>query len=188
MSVRQKSQTWQKSLAQSREMRGTSGGLLYERMVLLNNVFLDGDWRLRQGQLDESELMALLDGEVADVFLPFGELREMLLFAPERAQWTDGNLVKLRAAMHQSRADARKAQQGERPTPRRVTKEELKAVEDEKAKVEMRASYLEGEAKSWAEKCRELEEENRQLQRELARAEGRISELERIVNGELVAA
>lgn len=163
-STRKESQTWQKMLAQAREMRGQAGAALYDRMQLLVNVFEDADWRIRNGNFSEDEWMGLLDEEVSDVFLSFGELRDMLIYAPERSQWSDGRLDKLRAEMIESRKRGRQAAKDNGESTGGATRKSLK------------------------EKYTELETENQRLVRELAKAEGRIEELERIVNGELAVA
>lgn len=202
-STRRKSQTWQQSLAKAREMRGHAGAALYDRMVLLVNVFEDSDWRLRTGVTDESKWLDMLNEEVSDVFLTFGELRDMLAYAPERAQWTDGRLDKLRAKMIEDRRaakrkekeDAGEAGEADKPVRNYVTKEDLATVEHEKAQVEQKLMIVEGEHKSLAERVRELEAENRKLRadnlllvRDNARLEGRVAELERMVRGEFAAA
>ena len=186
MSSRRQSPTWQQNLAQAREMRGQAGASLFDRLKLLNAVFEDADWRVRTGKTDEGQWLDMLDEEVADAFLPFAELRDMLLYAPERAQWSDGKLTELRAKMHEDRRRQRSESAAPQPQRKRVTADDLKAVEREKA--QSKALYLDGECKSLQERLKELEVENRRLTRELAKAEGRISELERMVKGELAAA
>lgn len=197
-----RSPSWQQTLAKAREMRGQAGAALFDRLKLLVAVFEDADWRVRTGKTDESEWLKMLDTEVADVFLPFGVLRDMLAYAPERSQWSDGRLNELRAKMVEERRQARKEQKAQAaaaapdetaisekaPVRNYVTKADLAEVEKKKQDFEQKATYYEKENKTLQERYlelqsayRNLENENRRLVRENARLEGMVCELQRMV-------
>lgn len=184
-------------LLKCQELRGQAGAAAYDRAKMLVQVFDSQAWRAdaspKAGQLlDDLDAGRLLDAYVEDLALGFLDLRAMLEHFPEREQWAQGLLKRMHAEMLAARETTE-----EQPARKRsvVTKQELEAVENERDHLKARADYLtrdiaevKDELKEARQQVKSLEAENRQLRESLARADGRISELERIAARELVAA
>lgn len=180
---------WEQLLQKSKELRGKSNGLLFDRAKLLVEVWNDGEYlAFHKGDLAKAE--DYLDAEVGDYGLCFFDLKAMLESFPKRAQWEKANLRELLAQALEMVAVERKERQADSvPVIRqRVTRKEYEEAVAETARVEKRAELYESEADKLRRRVMELEAENRNLVAENARLEGRISELERMLNRQRVTA
>lgn len=168
--------SYKAKLLNARAMRGKGGFAAYDRVTLLNGVFDDRDFRADIGNVDDFRAADVLNEYTEDLALRFLELRAMLEHYPERSQWKDGKLRTMYDEMRAARnVDAE-------PTKRQrqsVTREQYDALQNDKQHAEARAKFLDGELSQRQNRLAELERENAQLKQALARAEGRIEELER---------
>lgn len=168
---------YKKKLIVASELRAKGREALHERVSLLVAVFEDREFRSDNQQFDDLKAAELLDSYLEDTALSFLEARAVLQTYPKFDQWTGKTVRELyESALESSRlSDDVKP----RATPRRVT---LKMFEEE----QLGRREAESEGRQLKKKLSDLEAENKQLIRDLAKAEGRISELERIVRRELV--
>lgn len=172
--------TYKAKLLNAKSMRGKGGFAAYDRVTLLNSVFDDRDFRADIGDVDDFRAAAVLSDYTEDLAFKFLELRAMLGYYPERAQWKDG---KLRTMYEEMRVAQRAADADPRKRSRTVvTREQYDAVSADKDHAEARAKFLDGELARSRDRIADLERENGDLKHALARAEGRIEELERRIN------
>lgn len=179
---------WEVLMHRVKEIRGKSNALLFDRAKLLVEIWNDGDYlAFHNGSVDKAE--SFLDAELGDFGLGFFDVKAMLESFPRRVEWSEGKLREMLATALAKADEARRSRAPETAAARpRVTRKEVEAVEAEKVKAVQRGDYLESEVESLRRKNDELTAENRRLTAELARAEGRISELERFATREPVAA
>lgn len=173
--------SYKKLLLEVRAMMGQSGESAFHRAKKLVEIFNDGDFRADNATLDDHGLAEILDGYCEkDLCLNFWNLKAMLEFCPDISRWKTGDLAKLRAEMLEA---SRSVQQSERPerTIRRATLAELEQVSQDREMVRAKAATLEKEVTAKQTEVERLRQENQSLREKLARAEGRISELERAV-------
>ena len=155
------------------QMRGKSGEAVYERVRIACRVFNDDEFRASLN-LDDFTAAEFLDRRFADLDVMgdtrgiFNTLRHMLKAFPDVADWKDGDLQGLRQKWDDLRQEREKEDDDSEPKPKR-RRATAKALED----AEQRAAEAEAEASSLRERVRELERENAIL-------EGRLSELERL--------
>lgn len=177
------SKRWKQLLAKAREMRGQSGLKAYDRAQDLVEVFNDRDFRAERGNVDDLKAAKKLDQYVGDLCCEFLELRDMLSYYPSRDQWGDGNLAKMKREMYEAHRKSKRDSEAEAEpiTRTRPTLAEYKDLKKEADELKVRTKYQ-------ADEVALLREENHRLRTELARAEGRIQELERIVKLQPAAA
>lgn len=148
---------WESLLKQADEMVQRDAGFLFDRVSLLNQVFLDPEYREHvkgQNQSDTEEL----DRRVNFTRCNFPELRGMLEVFPERSMWAEGNLTLMRDKFLDSlrKPAAKKASAvEEQPIEANghTTESETKVRKAEKA----------DDVKSWKEETLKLREEVRML-------------------------
>lgn len=183
---------WEQLLHKVKEIRGKSNGLLFDRTKLLVAIWNDGEYlAFHGGDIDKAE--AYLDAEVGDYGLTFFDVKAIYENFPKRDAWTAGKLREMLATALQKAAEARRERSRESGveaprTVHRIAKKELDAAVTERDTAIKRSEFLGSEVESLRNKVAELSEENRRLTAELARAEGRIAELERFAKRELSAA
>lgn len=85
-------------LIECAELRGLGGKSAFKRAGLLVRAFNDNGFRAEVGDNDFL-IAAKLDAYVEDLCLGFLELKKMLEFAPDEAQWATGQLRRLHAQM-----------------------------------------------------------------------------------------
>lgn len=172
---------WEKMLLEVKELVGKSNELLFDRATRLVAVYHDKDFQdYHKGDADKIE--SHLDQYVADYGVTFYDVLEMLKWFPSRGEWSKGSVRQILAESLERRDATRPAKEAtaiKRSNP--IPVKEHEAVKKELAQEVARA-------KSLASEIQELRDENRRLTRELAMAEGRISELERMVKRDLATA
>jgi len=169
---------YKQKLLLAREMRGRVGGLIYDRVALLCEVFDDADFRADFGNIDDLRAAEILDAEVADVGFDFLQLREIAKNITDRAQWEKRTIFDL---WEEIREAAQKRLQLAEPQPRTrrvisqaeyhdvceqadrykaVIRQELKPVQTENAVLRKQIKELEA-------RIAELEAENKELRAKL---------------------
>jgi len=176
MASKQVSAAWKKKLFKSRELRGKTAEIVYDRITLLVEIYDDDQFRQDSGDPDDLSAATLLDAEVGDLCADFLELRCVLDSFPNKGDWTDKNLKKLVAAALDGSRTRRKSKKSERRT---VTLKEHEKIQVKAGEAEARAAQL-GRVLDESQKDMEtLRQENQSLREDLAEARGRIRELER---------
>jgi hypothetical protein len=129
-------------LIKVRDLQQTAKANVYQRVKLLVQVFANEDFRLDHGA-DDFVLSGILDQYVSDIGWGFMELRSILEYYPNEADWKDNRLTKMHDEVvrdRKKRAAASKEQgQAVRRKPRRVTNADFEAVKNENR--ELRAKY-----------------------------------------------
>jgi hypothetical protein len=156
---------WQEKLTEARRLRHQTRRMIFDRMALLIDVFLDAAWRERVGAADDIVLGELLDCEVDDLGFTFHQLRALREHFPDRKAWEKTGL----GILYQQMMEAKAAKEAELPVRhRRVIKQsEYKEVED-------RARLMEKQARE----VYPLREKVKTTEGDLAAAKARIIELE----------
>ncbi len=119
--------------------------------------------------------------------MPAGSLVRVAIFNrfPQRDQWAGKNLAELAATVaEESKRATKRGDEGEDEDERSrwaCTKKEFQKAQDEAEMANARADRLSSEVQA-------LREENQKLRTELAHANGRIAELERVLKRELAVA
>lgn len=84
---------YKQKLLAAKQMMGQSGLAIYDRLLLLVEVYNDKDFRTDHGNIDDFKAAEIMDGYFSDLFgLGFLQLRSMLEHYPERKQWETGRL------------------------------------------------------------------------------------------------
>lgn len=151
----------------------------HEMATLLVSVFNDRNFRADLGNVDDFKAADALDEYCEGMDgLRFLQVRALLEHYPSKSQWEGRRLSDLYAEMRESQ---RAEVNGERPKREvnRVTREQYEAVQTEKQHAEARAKFLDTELSQRQNRLSQLEKENADLKQDLAKAMGRIEELER---------
>ncbi len=188
MESTEKMKAWKQKLLDAKSLQGESGGLLWQRVTLLAEIYHDDEFRADHGGADEFRAAEILDSHIADTCATFLELENVLREFPERAQWQDTPLKKLLAQVVEKHREARQAAKPELPERRSATVKELDQAVKDKKQSAARAEFLDSEVKSKESRIVELERENRELRQRLSEATVRIRELEESPSREVVAA
>jgi len=171
--------TWKEKIVTARKLRGKTAAIVYDRIVLLDAVFDDADFR-NENDFDDIQAVEHLDAEIGDLAADFLTLRRVLKLSPNKKEWAGRDLRRMIAETLEADRESSKSE-GPVKTYRRATLAELDKALEEKELAETRLVIVE-------RRNRELEENNRLLREEVAGLQGRIHELERIVNRDLAAA
>lgn len=164
---------WKLKLEKARELVGKSNAGLYDRVKLLVEVYEDPDFLdFHDNVYDKAE--AELDKALGDYGICFLDAMDIMKHFPKKAEWKGGNLREMLAEAVQARINSRreKAPKSKRKGP--VAHKEYEKVLKAKEAADQRIKSLE-------EDNLRLREENRKLTAEVARNEGRIAELERVL-------
>lgn len=84
---------WKRLMLEARELMGQAGGVAYDRVVLLIQVFDDQDFKVDAG--DDHKASHRLDELLGDLCLDFLEARQLLRHYPDRDTWASGRLRKM---------------------------------------------------------------------------------------------
>lgn len=183
---------WKSNILEARKIRGKSMDLLYDRMTLLCQTFDDLDFREENGFDDDLEAAEYLDKEVDEFQTigsrsPFLTLRALIQRFPDKSQWSGNSL---RAMLQKMDEESQQAREHD-PPARQARRATIKELED----AVKRAEYAETTVRNLQERTEQRKTELeralariRELEDENATLRGRISELERIVNRQLIAA
>lgn len=169
---------WKQKMLEARKLRGKTAGIVWQRVKLLVEVFDDQDYRSDNGDLDDMAAAEKLSGELGDVAADFFMLRRVLDRMPLKSDWEGKDLRKMIAEVRE--LDKKDDNKEPRSPRRTATVKQLDGVQQERDVAEKRLTIAEST-------LAELRSENRQLREELAVARGRIEELEKALNRELVA-
>lgn len=172
---------WEVTLKKVDALIAASNATLYDRVVLLKEVWDNPDFlAFHKQDVDKAE--EHLNGKLGDYGLTIFDCLSLLKHFPQREKWEGGKLRELLAtaldAEDKSRASAG-APKAERKGP--VARGEFEKLQDSLAHMNSRADSL-------AEENGRLRAENAQLRSDLDHARGQILELQRILRKELVAA
>lgn len=168
--------TWGQKIAKAREIRGRSMGLLYDRASLLAEVYEDPDFLATFASTDDA--IDALDIEVADSSCIWIELYGVLKMFPDRKQWVSGKLQDLRAQREVAEKERRAAANLDVDAPQRKrTTATVREVEEARKEAEVATRRVESQGKQ----IERLLAENESLKAELAKAYGRIEELEKLL-------
>lgn len=182
-----KGKKWELILKEVESLVGGSNVLLFDRVTKLQAVYDDPEFRRFHGDVIDA-MDEHLDKYVGDYGLSFSDLTLVLRYYPARVQWETGQLREMLAMSLDRRDSERKS---DKPAVERkrsvVTHKEFEAVQKQAEQEATRAKSLASELADRRSEVERLRDENRELTRQLARAEGRISELERMLKGELAA-
>lgn len=162
----------QRELAQAQAgLYGTIGGLTYDRVKLLVEVFLDKDFRADSGSPSDDTAAKVLDAEVLDLGFEFLQLHDIFQTNPDRKMWEDVLLADLYLATLESHKQATK----DDPIATRwsTTKKEFDAVAADRDHQKAVASKLGQEKKqsvselaSLRQQVADLEDANHALRKE----------------------
>ena len=145
------------------------------------DIFDDRDFRADNNNFDDFAAGELLDKYLEDTSVSFMEARAILISFPDANDWKKTSLRDLYEQAIEKQKPA-KDSNAEKRTRRAVTLKELEDAENATKEYLARCNFLTGENKSLQQQITDLETENRRLVRENAHLEGRVSELERMVN------
>lgn len=175
---------WETLLNEATAMIQQSRENLFDAVTNLVAVMADEDFlSYHGGVLDKAE--AMLDALLVGYDLSYQEAALMLKYFPAREQWRTKGIRELLNESIDRRDAESKANKPERSKPRRVSLEEFAKLQEQiEAECKTTARLSQKLAESETER-KSLEQKIRDLTRELARAEGRIVELERMVNRSL---
>lgn len=179
---------WKQKLLDAKSLVGKSGGLLWERVTLLAEVYRDDEFRADNDNADEFRAAEILDAHVGDTCATFLELENVLREFPEQSQWEETPLKKLLANVLEKHQEARQAAKPEVPERRSATVKELDVAIQEKKQSVARAEFLNIEVESHSHRIADLERENLELRQQLSEARVRIRELEETPSREVVTA
>lgn len=178
---------WENVLVEVKQLLAESRANLFEAVTRIVAVYDDTDFRAHHSdKIDAME--SHLNEFLADFDLTYGEAALILKYYPARDQWRTNSLRTMLAESVTRRDSESRRDAPVRPAPRRIKVEEFEAVQKRFDQESARANSLAQTVQTKDDIINELRQENQRLTRELARAEGRISELERALSRELQAA
>lgn len=176
--------TYKEILIKVLEMQSKSASDLYQRATLLVVVFDDSEFRADAGNADDHKAADMLDRYVGDSAYSFLQLRAMLIAEPKREAWKTKTLREIWDAA------SRKAEvTGAATATRRAVKlKDFEQVQLERDSLQSQLAHTRKSGEETIEELRSLlrqrEQEIAELKREIAVAQGRIEELERMVERE----
>lgn len=160
--------SWKSRMTQVQNLRKRSASLVYDRVVLLVDVYRDEEFLTDEG-LDELSAANRLDDELADVCAGFLELKAVLEFYPDRKQWEGRRLDLIVAEV----LEAERKQHKTTREPRKITRVTKAKFED-----------LTRERNTLTTQLSDVRDENISLHEEIGQLKHRISELESLLSEE----
>lgn len=167
--------TYKKTLLKVRELLSAARRDLHAIVTNLVAVFNDRDFRADNGNADDFKAADVLNEFLGDWRLKFLDAKALLEEFPKAADWETTTVDAMLDQVRQRRQPEEKAKK----TFHRVTQKEFEQEQEQRKSAESRAKFQAEMANERAKTIDELLAENAQLKRDLARAEGRIEELER---------
>ena len=184
-----KGKKWELLLTEVKNLLADSRGNMCDAVERLVQVFRDTDYLAFHGDnLDAAQ--EHLDTFLADFDLTFAEAELIYKYYPTREQWRTTSLRTMLAESMNRRDTSQRPEAGDATKKSRtvISRKDFEKVQQQLSQEVARSKSLVDQlADAMAETAR-LSKENRELVRQLARAEGRISELERIATRELATA
>jgi chromosome segregation ATPase len=170
-------QSWSQKVAKARELRGKSMGLLFDRMAILVEVYEDQAFLDTFRSLDDA--LEALDVEVSDTACDWMELHGIYRMFPDRKAWATAKLQDLRAKREIAERERRTAQREESDEPpRKRTVATVRELEEAK----QTAGEFSQRVESQSKQIERLLAENEALKTELAKYQGRVEELEKLLS------
>lgn len=179
---------YKKLLLKAKELMGQAGLLAFDRAKLLTEVFNDRDFRADLGNADDWKAADALNEFCRDLALKFDRLRQLIEHFPDRGQWATGDLEGMLARMIEDKRGEEREANAPAAKVNRIKREEFEAVQQQVAHEQARAKHLESVVSAKREEIQWLREENAELKHKLAVAEGRLTELERLLDRQQLAA
>jgi hypothetical protein len=90
--------TWQRLLAKAEKLIRGGNSSLYQRVVLLAQVFDDPEFG-RDAAAEGTNPLGMLNDKTSDTCANFTELYQMLKMFPSKDQWVNGNISEMRLQM-----------------------------------------------------------------------------------------
>lgn len=178
-----KQKKWEMLLAEAKFLMQQSRDTLFDVVSKMVSVSNDADFlAFHGGVIDKAD--EHLDQFLADYDITFREAELVLKYYPAREQWRNTGIRVMLAESIVRRDEASKSGAPTRNSPRRVTIAEYEKLQEQLDTECKHTSAVVGELSEARSEMKTLREENRRLMRELAVAEGRISELERMIKRE----
>lgn len=184
-----KGKKWELLLVEVKNLLAESRGNLCDAVERMLTVFRDPEYLAFHGdKLDAAQ--AHLDTFLADFDLTYSEAELIYRYYPSREQWRTTSLRTMLAESMERRDASQRAEPGAAPKKSRavISRKDFEKVEQQLAQEVTRNRSLADELADTRSELTRVLQENRELMRQLARAEGRIAELERIANREMAAA
>lgn len=179
---------WEIKLKEVDRLIAGSNASLFDRAVLLQEVYDDPGFRQFHGAKEDA-MHDQLDAKLGDYGITFADASLMLRYFPAKASWQTSHIRNMLAeAMDRRDAERRPAAAVVARQRATVTRKEHEALQKRLGEEATRAAALAREIADSRTELERLRDENRRLAAELARAEGRIVELERALNRQLSAA
>ncbi len=175
-------QKWELVLRNVDELIKQANASLYDRVVMLKQVWDDPEFLAFHGS-DVDAADEHLSSKLGDYAITFFNAIALLKHYPHREAWAAGNLRQMLATALESEQRSRDTEpKTERKKP--VAHDEHERV---KSELESQIQTLTSRGESLAEECARLRQDNQELRRENAELRGRVMELERIARRELAA-
>ena len=164
---------WKEKLAQVKNLRKRSASLVYDRVVLLVDVYADEEFLTDEG-LDDLSAADRLDEELADVCADFLSLKAVLEFYPNCKQWEGRRLDLIVAEVKEAERKQHEATREPRSKTTRITKVQFEHLTREREALTVQLSGV--------------REENVLLHEEIGQLKHRITELESLLSTEAAMA
>ena len=175
---------WEIVLRNVDELIKQSNAGLYERVVLLKQVWDDPDFlAFHKSDVDAAE--DHLNQKLGDYGITFFDAAAMLKHFPDRSEWAGASIRDLLAKALDLESGARTRHE----EPKSDRKKPIAHDEHERIKgeLETQVQILSKRSESLADENSRLRSDNQELRRENAELRGRVMELERIARRELAA-
>ena len=179
---------YKQRMLQARDLRGTSGGIAFDRAALLVRIFEDQEFRSDPAYTDEDAAVNALDDLADGLFVGFLRLRQMVKAFPHRDEWVANKLTKLEAKVV---ADANDARRRELPEPQKrktVTVAQFDETVDKLKEVKSEKLVLEIQHDGWTFEKSRLLQRIQDLEGKLADAQATIGDLQGQLTKDLVTA
>lgn len=180
----QSKQSYKNTLQEILKLKSANASKLYERVQLLVAVFHDRDYRLDLGNVDDFKAADTLDVYLDDTPFGFLDLAAVLKHFPSRKEWTQTSLREL----HAKACELSKPESPVRKSRPAATLKQVEELETAKKAAEGQVKFLQTQLQETRLTYDELLAENRDLRKQLHIAEGRIAELEKLLQRDFATA
>lgn len=164
-------------LLKARQMQQDATASLYDRLVLLDQIFTDSAFRADNGNCDDPTALEILSDLTSDTALSFAHLRCMLKMFSDRQVWESKRLQQLhndwKTAVKNKAADAKTettaTAPGAEPTkPVRASLQDVREAKQEAKQEAIRARVIGDELTQAKKRIADLESDNMKLREENA--------------------
>lgn len=165
-------------LAKLKDLKNQCGERYYERAVLVDRLLVDKQWLREAHGDDEVAAIKTLEDDLFDDLCGLVTVTGMRVILKKFPKIEDWRKFKFRLPDLYDAALPRRASKESSEPIRRATLKEVDQLREEKKHLEYVCKQAKKECESKDEKIRQLEAQVRQLTRENAKLEGRVVELE----------